>query len=158
MHFRAWAGWGGEDGLKRLAKSYVRSALRSYTKTIARRPKLYSNFHRDPNTKKDTFFGELPDRPSRTKYRPSLVPHEDVNHDTNRTEYRDEAWGDADARMDLETALSTLDPAEREIFERHHLRGEQINDIAKSLGCNRRTVSRSLDRSMDILREKFGDS
>jgi RNA polymerase sigma factor (sigma-70 family) len=64
--------------------------------------------------------------------------------------------GDADARLTLEYALRTLEPAERAALELHYWHGLTHVEIATVLGCPIGTVKSQILRGRGKLRERLG--
>lgn len=129
-------GWGN---FAKLAKSFVRSALRSYKRTLARKRRMKS--------RSNEYWKTTAEQTAET-YRRSIP----TRMRGNGGQWEPLAQINKHA-IDLDTLLDTLPPDDREIIERHYLREESTAAIAASIGVSVRTVQRRIERSIGALQE-----
>jgi RNA polymerase sigma factor (sigma-70 family) len=134
----------GWNRLDLLALSYVDNALRSFIGGLYRTKKGKRTNKMKPQTFTNCHEGK------------EDVDGEFIDDHLFDTAAPVEAAGESAATAELVSKmLAALPPGEAEIMRRHHIEGETVKDIARSLGCTVRMVQRSLKASREFLAEQF---
>jgi RNA polymerase sigma factor (sigma-70 family) len=137
-HFSGW------NRLDLLALSYVDNALRSFVGSLYKTRKGKRTGELKPQTLTGFHDGK------------EDVDGEHVDNFLFETAAPVEAADKTAQREELvKKMLAALPAREAEIMRRHHIEGEAVKDIARSLGSTVRMVQRSLKTSREFLAEKF---